>query len=278
MMKPINYILFVAIVLLLSSCYSTFYQVYSTDAPNMGREGNALVHENSDLCAAYNFWSEGGNGSFAVYNKTDSDLFVVLPRSFLVRNGTPLDYFNGLKWERGSARITSESRSSEVSAYATVFGTLYGYGLYGYDGAISGAASYGMDISVSNADWSSVSMEEKPIICIPPRSMRVFNGYVFMDGLVDVSDRSQAYPEDRSTPVLYDYGDTPLRLVNRIAYSFDSDGSQVRHMENVFWISEIYNSKSSVSPCPGCFYNTYKGWWLDVKRSRRKETDRNHSR
>lgn len=270
MRKSVNYILFVAIVLLLSSCYSTFYQVYSTEAPGMECEGNALVHENSDLCAAYDFWSEGGNGSFAIYNKTDSDLFVVLPRSFLVRNGTPLDYFNGLKWVRGSAHITSESRSKEISAYATVFGTLYGYGLYGYDAAVSGAASSGAGISVSSAGWSSVSMEEKPIICIPPRSMRVFNGYVFMDGIVDIGDKSQAYPEGRSMPVRYGDGDTPLRLVNRIAYSFDGDGSQVRHLESVFWISEIYNSKSSVLPCPGCFYNTYKGWWLDVKRSRRK--------
>lgn len=104
MKKSVYYILLVMMVLL-SSCHSTFYQIYSTNAAGMEIEGNALVHENNDLCVAYNFWSEGGDGSFAVYNKTDSDLFVVLPRSFLVRNGTPLDYFNGLKWERGSAPV-----------------------------------------------------------------------------------------------------------------------------------------------------------------------------
>ena len=72
----------IAASLMLSSCGKVFYQVYTVEAPGSIEKENALVYENEDCKVMYNLWSEDGYIGFIFKNKTDKDLFVILPQTF----------------------------------------------------------------------------------------------------------------------------------------------------------------------------------------------------
>ena len=81
------YLVALAATLTLSSCNTVFYQVYNTEAPGMIEKDNSLVYENEDCKLMYNLWAEDGSLGFIMHNKTDRDLFVVLPQTFFIKNG-----------------------------------------------------------------------------------------------------------------------------------------------------------------------------------------------
>jgi len=88
-------LLFLSVVAtsLLSSCSSTFYQVYEVKSNALKQTDNSLVYENEDLKVMYNLWSAGGSMNFIVQNKTGRDLFLDMGQSFFIFNGQATDYF-----------------------------------------------------------------------------------------------------------------------------------------------------------------------------------------
>ena len=80
------------VVLALSSCKSTFYQVVTTQSENLKTEQNALFFEDANCNVYYNLWSEGGNAGFLFHNKTDVTVYVNLAECFFVKNGMAYDY------------------------------------------------------------------------------------------------------------------------------------------------------------------------------------------
>ena len=72
---------------LLSSCSSTFYQVYEVKSNALKQTDNSLVYENEDLKVMYNLWCSGGSMNFIVQNKTGRDLFLDMGQSFFIFNG-----------------------------------------------------------------------------------------------------------------------------------------------------------------------------------------------
>lgn len=232
-----TFVLLLLMVLLLTSCSSyVFYQVYNVTTPDMEERGNKLVYENEHLKVSYNFWGEAGDGNFVVYNKSDKDLFILLPQSFMIKNGIALDYFKNREW--------GSSVSQSLTANAGTSAAIYGYTKYlkdfqgnPYLASISSSAGEGKSIGRA----SSFVMKENPIVCIPPHASKVLGEYSLYDNLIKACNKEQDYPNKSAMLMTFTKEDSPLHVVNRIAYTFDSTGKASQYINNEFWISEVTN-------------------------------------
>lgn len=137
------------ILILLSSCSQTYYQIckVSSDLP-ITSQGEYIYKSDNDCELTYDFRRDGGVVRFAIKNNTDSIIYIDLQKSFLVKNGIAYDYF--LDRTIGVAETNGISLS---------------------------ANSYYNVLSVANVKTNSLSLEEKPIIAIPPYSSKVFSEY-----------------------------------------------------------------------------------------------------
>lgn len=262
----------VAALLMLSSCSKVFYQVYNTKAPGMVEEGSSLVYENEDCKLMYNLWAEDGNAGFVMQNKTDNDLFLILSQTFFIKNGTAFDYFKN----REFSNTESAGAASSVAVSGVAYGVANIWGMW-YNAAQAATVR-----TAKNKGYSStVTTKEAPVICIPAKSSKFIKEYAISGRLIKNCNKRQAYPKKRSIPVTFTKEDTPLVFKNRISYSFDKDGTDLKQVENEFWVSEIINytkkealEKKEMAECEGDiaeivyvfkmasprkFYNSYVG-------------------
>jgi hypothetical protein len=242
--------------LLLSSCNDAFYQVYNAEAPDMTEQGNSLIYENMDCKLIYNLWGENGNAGFTIQNKTDKDLFLVLSRTFFIKNGVAFDYF--MNRERSNTEIVG------TGASATIGGTTYGVAnVFGYLYDNSKTLSY--KASKNRGYSSTVTKKERPVICIPANSSKYIKEYLISDVVFKNCDKKKFFPSKESRPETFTKEDTPLLFKNIISYSYNEDGSNLNQIENVFWVSEIINyskrkafEKKNYKECEGDMAQTIK--------------------
>lgn len=220
--------------MIFSSCTPIFYQVYDVEYRNLEKKENRLVYTNNDIDVSYNLWGESGNGFFIIKNNTDKNIFVILPESFMIKNGNALDYFNDSETSETISNYlsiyTNEARSMNLSIY----GKYWNYYSDWYDASLSKRKR-----TIGRSDTYTV--KERPIICIPPKSFKLFGKYSIYDNIVQSNEREQAYPKLRSQKVHFEKSDTPMHIINRIAYSFNPDGKMNQYVDHEFWISDITN-------------------------------------
>ena len=94
----------------MTSCtsYLVQYQVYTVKS-DLKQGNGSLKYENEDCILHYNLWAEGGNPGFVMENKTDSDIFVLMDRSFYIHNGIAYNYYNNREITEGYASTYHES-------------------------------------------------------------------------------------------------------------------------------------------------------------------------
>lgn len=81
------------VVAILTACKSTtFYQVYEIHSQDVRNNNDVLVDENEDCRITYNLWEESGTLDFKIYNKSDKNLYLIIPKSFYIFNGVANDY------------------------------------------------------------------------------------------------------------------------------------------------------------------------------------------
>ncbi len=116
----------IAASLMLSSCGKVFYQVYTVEAPGSIEKENALVYENEDCKVMYNLWSEDGYIGFIFKNKTDKDLFVILPQTFFIKNGVAFDYYKNREYSKTEIVSSGVSLGIAVSGKYDLWRDRYG--------------------------------------------------------------------------------------------------------------------------------------------------------
>lgn len=255
-------------LLFLTSCNKNFYQVYQVKAPNLEESDNSLVYENEDLKILYNLWANSGNFHFIIHNKSEKNLFVVLPQSFMIKNGIALNYFNNREYSHTSEFFVGYDTSINVNDFSN------NNELYNVNTKKTKSKNKAIGESFTT------TIIEEPIICIPPRSAKVLGEYSIFDKIISKCNRSQDYPKKISSPLFYSKENSPMHFINRIAYSYNDKGQEPQFIENEFWISEIINysekeatSLESIKECeynnsqiirvfkigaPNKFYNSYK--------------------
>ncbi len=266
-MKRVNYLLCaLTIVLLITSCSPIQYQVYEVKAPGMELIKNTLAYENTDVKISYNLWSENGAVRFIVENKTDRNIFIDLGQTFIIKNGFATEYFK----DRTYTTTTSINKSN--TGAITALGTLFYFGNI-YD------VSVGKSVETSKGLGYSVTHKEKKYECIPAHSMKDFYQYDIEPNLEIACNKEVDIPKTSSLVKEYTAETTPMKIVNRVAYSFTEGDKNIVNVDNVFWISKIKNyakksaiekvsvqdgCKSSVKKsvfkigCPNMFYKTVK--------------------
>lgn len=78
--------------LTLSSCRTTFYQVYRavpSDRSMANKE--AQVYEDDNCEVTYNLWRHEGNMGFGFFNKSKENIYVNLDECYFVQNGVASD-------------------------------------------------------------------------------------------------------------------------------------------------------------------------------------------
>ena len=80
-------------LLYLTSCASPWYhQIATFSSENAKIDNDKYVAENDIIRIDYDFWAEYGCFKFAITNKTEKDVKIVLLRSYFILNGMAEDY------------------------------------------------------------------------------------------------------------------------------------------------------------------------------------------
>ena len=257
---------------LVTSCKAPcFYQVYEVTSPDVSQKENVLSYENADCRINYNLWAEGGTLSFLIHNKTDKNLYVVMPQSFYILNGVANDYYS----ESTYGHSVTNSASLAASRQLSISGFLTD-GYYWYPSRLS--RQFGASVGLSTTE--SIATKEMAFICVPPKSAKFIRGFNISDHIYkDCNNSQQNYPKKTSSIINYTQNETPLSIRNRIAYAFNDQATDVKYIEHQFWLSSLQNysekaaiSKQKVEECetkakkiqrnftmyaPNKFYNRY---------------------
>lgn len=204
----------------LASCGS-YYQLYNVDAVDLKNDGKTLKFENEDCAITYNLWGHSGDLSFALYNKTDRDLFVVMPQSFFIKNGMAYNYYSD---SEQITRTALGASSAQINTNVT-WGSLLTKGTK--DAAM--------------VESTSITKSEE-IICIPPHSTKIFNGFALIGAAhKDCDDFKFNYPKKSSDKITYSKEDSPWKYRNRIAYTFNAKERDCKYVDNELWVSSLQN-------------------------------------
>lgn len=208
--------------LLFSACQKRFYQVYEVASEQLDHKKDALVFENSEVKVRYNLWSQQGELAFVIENKTDEDLFIDLSRSFLIKNGEAMDYYEDLQ----------QSTQTTRSATTSVGGLVSNLPLF-----------LGKENKTSTSQTTLV--KEKPIVCIPAHSWKYLNKFSLAPSLFITCSARVNLPSQYALVESYEKSNSPWIYQNHISYSTKEDLSERKSIKNSFWITSIHNYPQS---------------------------------
>ena len=233
-MKTLNYLIIIALsVLTLSSCKTTYYQVYrAVPSDRSMANKDALVYEDENCEVTYNLWSHGGNMGFGFFNKTKENIYLNLDECFFVRNDVANDYYLEREFTQ-SSNVGSKSSRKKGGSLA-----LTGLNFLGLIQSNQAAAEVSESLMTSSG--SSVSVKEKKIVTIPPGTLKFIYEYNINQNLYRDCDLLR-YPKRSQVRTLqFMKNDSPYVFSNRIAYRVGESAEPVQ-FENEFYVSEITN-------------------------------------
>lgn len=223
------------------SCSQSFYQVYTMALDNLKMQDNSMVYENEDCQVSYNLWSEGGFVAFSFKNKTDKDIFINMNESFLVVNGNAHNYFEDKTYTCGSVLATAYGYGESLGVSLTGKDAIWSDRLYTASARIAGS------VSSKAAVLSTVSIKEQKIVCVPANSYKTFRKFCLQPDIFQKCDKKYDYPSGKASLVSYSKANSPILMNNRLTYGFRNDNMD-KHLDNIFWLSEInnYSEKAAI--------------------------------
>ena len=223
-----NIITALAAIGLLASCSSlNYYQVYEVKSDNVEIEDSMFVDENNDCKITYNMWAEEGDLSFMLYNKTDRNLYVVMPNTSFILNGMAHDYYS-------DATVT---QSVGLASQQTYFSSYTNHNTWNPKKLTRAYIT-----SNGLIGQKSISVKESEMICIPPKSAKVIKGFNLLDYIyIDCDNKKENYPKEQSTLITYTKETSPLTFRNRIAYTFNEDKTDIKYLDHLFWMGSLRN-------------------------------------
>lgn len=216
----------------LQACASkTFYQLYVTQSNEANVKEDALTYENQDIEVVFNFWGNYGNSGFLIFNKTESNIYIDLKHSHLIVNQMAKTYFQN--------RNFTESSSSSYST-----GNQYSFEhLIRSNVSADGPIVKSTQSKTSLARGYAVTYTEQDIICIPPQSGKLFDGFYLRESLYRDCDLFRYPSPKRIINQKFDQDSSPLKFENIISYSQTPDSP--KEVRFSFWVSEISNYPES---------------------------------
>src|SRR5690625_34358 len=225
---------FIALVsLLMSSCSTSFYQVYKTQPDeNLESTKKGLVYEDENCKIAYNLWAAEGDIGFLIYNKTDENIYLDLTESFFVVNDMAQDYYKNRVY--ANSKSVARSVSTETSASKSVTG----FNMFGL--LQNNQIQASTNVGTSGASGTTVSIKEAIVVTIPPKTAKVIDEYTINSTLYRDCDLYRYPRKNQIQTVTFNKEDSPIVFSNRIAYSKGADEALTR-IENEFYVNAITN-------------------------------------
>lgn len=228
-----SYLAVLSTLFLFSCTERNYYQVYDIQSSDVSMKDGVFAFDNADCRITYNMWSEGGNVSFMVQNKTDNNLYIVMPKSFFILNGVANDYYSETTYSRAVTNSAQLSAARQVSV-----GGFISNGLAWYPAHIGRV--YGASIGSSLTE--SITTRESPMTCVPPKSSKLIFGFNISDHIYkDCDNYKFNYPSRVSPLISYSENDTPIKFRNRIAYSFDEESKDIKYIDHSFRMTNLQN-------------------------------------
>lgn len=228
-------ICFLFLAAVLSSCSHDYYQIFTVtplDAVKKNSVDNYLVYED-DICkVTYNFWGQGGWMGFAVYNKSDSAMFIDMPASHFVINDFAVDYYQG-RTETYSAEYSTSVAQGYAVGQSLSLTLTEPVNFFDYDRSF-GTASYterGMTLYEGRVTKGrATAVVEQEVVIIPPHTYKFFSHYniynrYFFDG-------------DKKT-WNFTMSDSPIFFRNFLTI-FVGWNKQPYMIDNAFYVSQVH--------------------------------------
>lgn len=246
---------------ILTSCATTYYQVFSIKPENSSQTSNGSpIYRQDGLEFTYNFWGEHGNVRFIIYNSNDNDAIVDMTKSSFIRNNIAEDYYTGKHFETRVA--TGVYRSSKTGVSVSVnkqaaAGTLVNYMGRTYDVALSVGASVEANSEVGTTvkrEWHTAVVTTEPeMVRIPAKSAKAFYSFNINDTRL-LSDRLWA--TEYYDPIKFTKETSPMEFRNRICVY--QENGEPKYYDMSFYINEIGNVKDLYNMTkPTHFYIPY---------------------
>ena len=216
---------------LLFSCSPVYYQVYEVKSKALRQSDNSMVYENDDVKVMYNLWANGGKVNFIINNKTDRDIFVDMGQSFFIFNGEATDYFQNREFSNSVSMATSTSYGFSM------FSSTVGF----WPNTYLVPSTQSIVAKTMKGSSKAVTTKEKEIVCIPAHSFKCINGETMSQNVYLTCIKKIDYPVSSAESATYTEAESPSKLRNRISYSFDKNGKDLRQIENDFYLSGITN-------------------------------------
>ena len=244
-------LLFILItVILTTSCASTSYkfiQVVETKPAdqNIKQTINGEIYEDSNCIIFHHFWANGGDASFAFYNKTNEIIYIDLSKSFFIKNGIANDYYKDRSWTDSEINETTNITTYSNTIRSTNIINFQPFLLtYPTTTNINYIESHGVLYSTSHSNaittskTSSENIKEQKIIAIPPKTYKIIAEYAISNSVIVDCDLTH-YPKD-STSIIFTEENSPLHFENYITYKIGNNGDE-NTIENKFYISKVTN-------------------------------------
>lgn len=258
-----NYLWLLCVAFLFSSCSQlyNFVQVFETksSSENIKTVKNGLLYED-ELCSIYySFWANGGDASFAIFNKSNEIMYVDLSKSFFIRNGLANDYYKEREWgesrtvtnaiQTSNSASASGSKSRSYGASATYMGNYGTLPVTELDPILTTASSnitetYGINYTTAIANTMATSktvssaVKEQKILAIPPKSSKIIVEYSISNKILADCDLDR-FPEEKAS-IEFDKENSPLSFSNYITYTLGDNSSEMV-LTNSFYVSKITN-------------------------------------
>lgn len=90
---------------------------------------------------------------------------------------------------------------------------------------------------------TKITDKQRPIVIVPSKSKKYITGSCceISKKVLYMCERKIDFPSKKTDERTYNYETTPLKFVNRIAYSFENDAADYKYINNEFWISGYFN-------------------------------------
>lgn len=232
-MKTKNLFFSALIAVTMTSCVSTYYQVYkTTPVTNVTLKDNAIVYEDDNCKVIYDFWEDGGNIGFTFFNKTENTIYINLAECFFISNGKAYDYYKNEVYTSSTSIGSSRGLGATTSKSTT--------GINYLDLIQSNSASYGNSVSATTTSGKSVSYTEEKMVRVPSHTSKTINEYCINNLIFRHCDLYLNPTKDKIKTVNFTKSESPIVFSNRIEYKVGQLGNPVK-FENEFYISEITN-------------------------------------
>ena len=237
----------------LTGCVSqSYYQLFSTKWEDAEVTESRIRFENDDIVLSFDLWSPGGESSFAIFNKTNSNIYIDLSRSHLIINDIANTYYQNRIYTKSTATnskretITSSAAahgSSSTSGYGSSFGNSTFAKSYTSSSYLGSSTTNTSGFSISKG--YSVSYEEEKIVCIPGKSAKYFSGFEITGYLYSSCDMYK-YPSKKETvEISFTKENSPYVVTNVLSYGYTLDEEDNFHeLRNTFWVNKVENFHS----------------------------------